>query len=163
MKYNYIKFNNPPKGVVAITFKKEKEFQNKDFTTVVFGLSFYLNQKPELSDIEFFNDFVFKNGSKLFKTTIKNLSKQRDPYFEISMVFERERIFKTTLELYQFLQIVCGFNDFTKSVLGRRKYDGYNCDLFSENMEDVEDIFTKVYRDKLEPFTLQKITINNNN
>ena len=91
------------------------------------------------------------------------MSKQRDPYFEISMVFERERIFNTALELYQFLQIVCGFNDFTKSVLGRRKYDGYNCDLFSENMEDVEDIFTKVYRDKLEPFTLQKITINNNN
>jgi hypothetical protein len=158
-----MKINEPQKGVVAITIKKENEFRKKDFTTVVFGLSFYLNQKPESSDIEFFNDFVFKNGSQLFKTTIKNLSKKRDSYFEISMVFERERIFKTALELYQFLQIVCGFNDFTKSVLGRRKYDGYNCDLSSENMEDVEDIFTKVYRNQLEPFTFQKTTINNNN
>lgn len=155
--------NELEKGVVEITFNEETTFQKKDFTTIVFGISFYLNQKPESSDIEYFKDFVFKNGSKLFKTTIKNLSKKSDPYFEISMIFEKEQIFKTALELYQFLQIVCGFDDFTKSVLGRRKYDGYHCHLSSEYMEDVEDIFTKVYCDKLEPFTLQKITINNNN
>lgn len=158
-----MEINELKKGIVAISIKKETDFQKKDFTTVVFGLSFYINQKPESTDIKYFNDFVFKNGSQLFKTTIKNLSEKSDPYFEISMVFEKEQIFKTALELYHFLQIVSGFNEFTKSVLGSEKYDGYHIDLSSEYMEDVEDIFTKVYREKLEPFTLQKITLKNPN